>query len=181
MVVYVSYLLLGLTAPGIILHELAHKQMVEDLGLSVQSVCLFQLDDPAGYVTHDDPQNYLPMFAIAVAPLLLNSAVSYTGFVYAGYQIRTVGIGSLTTLEHMIVALGLWAGISAGVHALPSQQDVGNICRKALENKYSPYVLLGLPVVAGLYALAKTKKYGSNLVFTAGIGYFAVRFIGLML
>lgn len=174
---YFQTFLLVVTAPGVVIHELAHKEMVIDFGFNVRDVCLFQLDDPAGYVIHDEPKGYVPTFAISAAPFLLNTAVAYTAFTIAFGILTTQSIRSLS-IEYTagVVAL-IWIGVAAGVHAFPSSQDTKNIWRATKRQWWNPLAILGIPLIALLLVLDKTKVVGSNYLFTGGVAFASYQFL----
>lgn len=116
------------TALGVMIHELAHKEMAEEFHLNVQEVKYFQMDgEQAGYVKHDTPRTYTGMVAVSVAPFILNTAVAYTAFILSGGYAFYHGPETLVYWEWILVGAGLWLGISAALHAFPSRQDIGNI------------------------------------------------------
>lgn len=170
-------ILLVATAFGVVIHELAHKEMVEDFGLRVRDHCYFQLDNPSGYVIHDEPRGYFPTLAISTAPFFLNSAVAYTTFTIAGGVLTSQPIGGLSGLQVGGVTALIWLGISSGVHAFPSSQDTKNIWQATKRRWWNPIAILGIPVIVLLLLLDKTKAVGSNYVFTAGIAFVSYQFL----
>lgn len=172
--------LLLATAFGVVIHELAHKEMVEDFGFQVQDVCFFQLGDPSGYVIHDEPRKYVPTFAISVAPFILNTSVAYTGFVIGGGVLTANSISSLSYAELGFAGVLLWLGVSAGVHAFPSTQDTKNIWQATKRRWWNPLAILGIPFVALLLVLNKLRPFGSNYIYTGLIGassYYSLTFL----
>jgi hypothetical protein len=158
------------TALGVVIHETAHAEMVEDCGFTVHEICRFQLDNPAGYVRHDEPADYWPAFAISTAPFLLNSGFAFTAFALARFYIGPTPIGSLSVTQLGIVGILCWIGVSAGVHAFPSMADALNIWAATKRNWLNPLAILGLPVLALLIVLTKLERYGAGLLYTAGVG-----------
>lgn len=173
----VQKILLVATAFGVVIHELAHKEMVEDFGLRVRDHCYFQLDNPSGYVIHDEPRGYFPTFAISTAPFFLNSAVAYTAFTVAGGILASHSVGGLSGLQVGGVIALVWLGISSGVHAFPSSQDTKNIWQATKRRWWNPIAILGIPIIVLLLLLDKTKVVGSNYVFTAGIAFLSYQFL----
>lgn len=116
------------TALGVVIHELAHKEMAEDFHLGVQEVKYFQLTgEQAGYVKHETPRTYTGMVAVSVAPFILNTVVAYLTFILTGAYIFSHGFQTLSNWELLTAAAVLWIGISSALHAFPSRQDIGNI------------------------------------------------------
>ena len=173
----VQKLLLVATALGVVIHELAHKEMVEDFGLRVRDHCYFQLGNPSGYVIHDEPRGYFPTFAISTAPFFLNSAVAYTAFTIAGGVLTSQPINSLSAVQAGGVVVLIWLGVSSGVHAFPSSQDTKNIWNATKRRWWNPIAILGIPIIALLLLLDRTKAVGSNYVFTAGIAFLSYQFL----
>lgn len=162
------------TALGVIIHELAHKEMCEDFGIPIREVCYFQFGTPAGYVIHAQPRAYVPTFAISVAPFLLNSGVAFTCFVIGGLALIDSGLS--LTLESGLPAVGLfWLGISAGVHAFPSHQDTANIWDATKRHWTNPVALIGIPIIGLLFALDKTRRLKSHWLFTVVVAYLSYR------
>jgi hypothetical protein len=145
--------------------------MVDQFGLQVRDVCLFQVGDPSGYVIHDEPRGYIPTFAISMAPFFLNTAVAYAVFVSVGYYLATNPIDTLNYTEVGSIVALVWVGISAGWHAFPSTKDTINIWEGTKRQWWNPLAILGIPVILLLLVLNKTKIVGSNLLF---VGLIAV-------
>lgn len=173
----VQKILLVVTAFGVVIHELAHKEMVEDFGLRVRDHCYFQLDNPSGYVIHDEPRGYFATFAISTAPFFLNSAVAYTAFTIAGGILTSHPISDLSGLQVAGVIALIWLGISSGVHAFPSSQDTKNIWQATKRRWWNPIAILGIPIIVLLLFLDKTTALGSNYMFSAGIAFLSYRFL----
>jgi hypothetical protein len=169
--VYRIYLLA--TALGVVIHETAHAEMVEDLGFEVHEICRFQMANPAGYVIHDEPVDYLPCFAISTAPFLLNSAFSFTAFTLSAIILEENALSSLK-LEQAILVLGLlWIGFASGVHAFPSRTDAMNIWDATKRNWWNPVAILGIPVLAVLLLVSKLERWGAAIFYTGGIAILA--------
>ena len=139
-----GWLIALITFPGIILHEWAHKFFCDRTGVPVHKICYFRLGNPAGYVIHDQIDNYGKAFLIATAPFLVNTTIAVIVFFIA-----------------VILPLGLaayilyWLGISIAMHSFPSSQDADNLwsySKKAWRR--NALVLLSFPVV-GLIKLAR--------------------------
>lgn len=111
-----------LTGPGIICHELAHAVACAVFGLRIEEVEFLQLSGPAGYVSHERPHTWIQSLAVSSAPALVNTAVSLALFQFL------IGIyqGSGVTAGVIVIA-GVWVGLSALIHAVPSLQDVQTV------------------------------------------------------
>src|SRR3989339_738951 len=62
-----------LTAPGVMMHELGHAIFCLSAGVKVYRIRLFQFGKTAGFVEHDEPNNFFQGFLISVGPLIVNS------------------------------------------------------------------------------------------------------------
>lgn len=163
-------------APGIILHEVAHKEVAEDIGLTVHEVCHFQVNDnPPGFVTHDKPRTYGEMLAVSGAPFLFNSLVAFTLFTGCSYFLIKNGY---PVSEESMVKYGLiaWIGVAAGLRAFPSDTDIGNIWLATKESMPCVAAILGLPIVSLLYALDRTRRVKSHYLYTGLFAYLSYRF-----
>jgi len=72
-VALVRLLLRLFTLPGVVVHEFAHKQACDLVGVPVLEVAYFRFDDPPGYVQHVTPERYRASFVVSVAPFLVNT------------------------------------------------------------------------------------------------------------
>ena len=142
------YLLFSL--PGIVIHELAHREFCRYYKIPVKETCYFQFDDPAGYVVHARPTNYLPSFMISVAPVFVNTTIAFLFGALFGY-LATPFTGVVSLVEPSILYLfGMvvtgWIGIATGVRAFPSDQDANVIWEQTKLNWYNPFVLFAVPI-----------------------------------
>ena len=197
--VYIRRFLFVSTFLGVVIHEYAHKHMAEDFGCRVKEVCYFQFGDPAGYVVHETPRTYTGMFAVSAAPFLLNTATGYTAFLGSSLYVVYHGTEALSTTEIVAIAICLWIGLSAILHAFPSPQDTQNIWTSAKHQwEQTPLGILGtpiflirhyrvvlsLPVIALLIVLNKTRAFGSALVYSgliAGWSYYTLEILRPMI
>jgi hypothetical protein len=161
------------TALGVMIHELAHKEMAEEFNLGVQEVKYFQMEGgKAGYVTHDTPRTYTGMVAVSIAPFILNTAVAYTAFVLGGGYAFYYGVETLQIWEWVLVASCLWLGVSAGLHAFPSRQDIGNIWSAAK----SIWAETKLPIIQPLLAKIRNRHIVLRIVlFPLWLPIFLIR------
>lgn len=135
------------TAPGIVLHELAHRLACLLVGVSVQSVVYFQLTGPPGYVRHTTPTRWSTTAVIALAPLATNVTIAavlleYALAIYTATWIGAVAAGGLL----------LWVAVAAIIHSLPSTTDLETVWTATTARWYR----LPLAVVVGpVYALRR--------------------------
>ena len=135
------------TAPGIVLHELAHRLACLLVGVPVQSVVYFQLTGPPGYVRHTTPTRWSTTAVIALAPLATNVTIAAVLLEYSLAVYTTTGIGG-------VAAGGLlwWVAVVAVIHSLPSTTDLETVWTATIARWYR----LPLAVVVGpVYALRR--------------------------
>lgn len=166
------------TFPGIVIHELAHKEFCRYYQIPVKEVCYFQLDDPAGYVIHARPRRYIPAFMISIAPVFVNTGIAFVGgMLFAVLLLPFDGVLVLldSPIEMLLGAfVAAWIGISTGVHALPSDQDAREIWSQTKENWYNPLVLVVIPIVTVIVLLNRLRQFhihtlGGLAVFALGV------------
>lgn len=146
------------TAPGVVIHEVAHELVCIWQRIPIGDVVYFQLDSPAGYVQHGKPTVWTQAFLISTAPLFINLFVAMWLF----FTAFTIVNGGLVMLGVGVVLI--WLGFSAIVHCLPSPQDMENLWN------YTTAHIIRYPllvVVGPLYAL-------TILMYTFGMYFISV-------
>lgn len=109
------------TFPGVIVHEAAHLLFCRLRKVAVFDVCFFQVENPAGYVIHEPTDNFRTAFAVGLGPFLVNSVLCVlfcSAAILPIWELR---------VETGLPWLFAWLGISIGMHAFPSQQDIANV------------------------------------------------------
>jgi hypothetical protein len=135
------------TFPGVIIHEYSHKKFCDITKTPVYAVKYFQFSKKAGYVRHGQVRDLKSAFLITVGPLIINTIVClilpFIGFL--------IGINNLFSL------LVVWIGVSAGMHAFPSNQDTSNFMSEFKDDKdkhsfiyYSSVAFTGLIWLANI-------------------------------
>jgi hypothetical protein len=187
---WLSQLYYLLTAPGVVIHELAHKHTAEDLGLAVVEYRLFQFGNPAGYVNHETPRTYRGILAVSAAPFLLNTMLALCLYLAIGISTYYTDLATLSHLQIALMVIGLWVALSSSLHAFPSAQDISNI-NTAAKRRWAktplgsrgllgiltmpiftlkhPSVVLSLPLVAVLVVLDRTRAIGSHFLFAGAV------------
>ena len=115
-----------LTFPGVIVHEFAHMLFCRLRGLAVLDVCFFRYGHPAGYVIHEESESFTTTFLVSVGPLFVNSLLCVLICLPAYLPMEVFGV------EHPLNYALLWLGISIGMHAFPSNQDVAVLWAQAI-------------------------------------------------
>lgn len=142
-----------LTFPGVVIHEWSHKKFCDWFGVPVRSVRYFRLGNPAGYVIHAVPANFIQTFWISIGPLVINSLFA----VVFGF------LASRTGRESLSWYLLLWLGFSAGMQAFPSDTDMK-----------SNHFLLAWPFIVLVWLANKLKFFWFDFFFAVllvGLGY----------
>ncbi|HKQ59641.1 MAG TPA: metalloprotease family protein [Candidatus Polarisedimenticolaceae bacterium] len=143
-----GFLISLFTFPGVIVHEAAHMLFCRLRGLAVLDVCFFRIGNPAGYVIHEETEDFTSAFLVSVGPLFVNSILCIVFCFPAFVPVRIFDRPDPVSL------LLLWLGISIGMHAFPSTHDANNVWRLARQQAKSlkPLVLLSFPLVIAIYA-----------------------------
>ena len=166
-------LLTVLTFIGVVFHERAHEAICRWAGVRIHALRYFRLGTPAGYVQHNRPTRYRTQVLITIAPLVVNACLAFCLFVAVGMYHQRYGIPPLDwapPLETLAVGGACWIGVSCGVHAFPSEQDIKNLwtdTRRRFPQQLS--VILGLPIIGGLYALTRVETVWGDVVFAGGL------------
>jgi len=143
------------TAPGVMMHELAHALFCVLSGIKIHRIKLFQFGKTAGYVIHDEPDTFLPALFISLGPLIINSLVALFLFsqVNAPYN----------TWQPWIWG---WIGFAIGMHAIPSTGDAQSLFGMANHRFWrNPLVIFGYPFVLIIYILNLFKRLHIDFVF----------------
>ncbi len=187
---WLSQLYYLLTAPGVVIHELAHKHTAEDLGLAIAEYRLFKFGSPAGYVKHETPRTYRGILAVSAAPFLLNTMLAFSLYLAIGISIHYTSLESLSYLQIALLCGGFWIALSSSLHAFPSAQDISNI-NTAAKARWAntplgsrgvlailampifllkhPSVVFSLPLVGVLLLLDRARAIGSHFLFAGAV------------
>jgi len=137
-----------LTAPGVVVHELAHALFCLLSGVKIYKINLFQFQKVAGYVVHAEPKGFISSWLISFGPLVVNSYLAMWLFA----QVRP--LYSLWDL------LWLYLGIAIALQAIPSTGDAESLLLMANRNFWkNPLVILLYPLVLVLYLLNLLKRF----------------------
>lgn len=144
-----------LTAPGVMIHEFGHVVFCWLARVKIYKIKLFQFGSTAGYVTHDEPNNFYQAVFISFGPLIVNSLL--TMFLFAKVMPPYYNWQSLVML---------WLGIAIGLHAIPSTGDAKSLLGTANRRVWrNPLILLGYPFVLILYILNLLKRIHFDFVY----------------
>ncbi|EKD42947.1 MAG: an1-type zinc finger protein, partial [uncultured bacterium] len=137
------------TAPGVAMHELGHAFFCLTAGVKVYKIKLFQFGRTAGYVEHEQPNNFLQGFLISIGPLIANTLFAL--FAFAKFKFPT---------NDWHLWLWLYFGLAVGLHAIPSDGDAQALLHLANRRIFkNPFVILGYPFVLLLYIFYWLKRF----------------------
>jgi len=149
------YLYNLLTAPGVIVHELAHVIFCFFAGVKVYKVKLFGFGQTAGYVIHEEASKFYQGFLISIGPLLINSFIAL--FLFAKFQ---------PPYFSWFNVLYIWLGFAIAMHAIPSGVDAQALFKLANRRFWhNPLVIIGYPFILLLYILYLLKRWHIDIVF----------------
>lgn len=161
------------TLPGVIIHELAHQLFCDLYNIPVYEVCYLNPgaeDGIVGHVLHRPTESVAASWSIALAPLLVNSLVCML-FNFPFSTIRAFGLEDQINLHGFLLHSGYVVlqliGVAAGIHAMPSNQDV-----KGLTELNQPFVMRLLAIaVQSIVALFNWGYVGGllQLFFVYGL------------
>ena len=165
-----------LTFPGVIFHEVAHRLSCDLTDVPVYKACYFRLGNPAGYVLHASVVDFRKCLLISLAPLLLNTFLCCLLTFPA-----VVSISLLDTEYKGVYIFMAWVGYSAGMHALPSDEDVINLVAitEKTNGKVAHYLIAN--VIEGLVNFANfMRRFWFDLFYAIAISWAAVGILYLL-
>lgn len=151
----------ALTFPGVIIHEAGHLFFCRLFKLQVFDVCFFRFGNPAGYVIHKQSENFTAQFFVSMGPFFANTLLCVV-FCSAAF----LPVWELKVFDPLAYFF-YWLGLSIGMHAFPSTQDLTHLWDQApvLAKRGNPLAILSLPL-AGLLVVANYAR-----VIWADLGY----------
>jgi hypothetical protein len=155
-----------LTFPGVIVHETGHFFFCRLFRLAVFDVCFFRLGSPAGYVIHERTDNFKALFFVSMGPFFVNTLLCMV-FCTAAF----LPVWELKTQDPLAYFF-YWLGLSIGMHAFPSKDDLSNIWDLAPEKAKHGNVLavISLPLIAILYVLNYARIVWADLGYGIAVG-----------
>ena len=156
----------ALTFPGVIVHEAAHMLFCRLRGVAIFDVCFFRFDNPAGYVIHEETDDFTSAFLISFGPFLINSTLCILICLPALAPLKLFGV------EDPLTYLLLWLGISIGAHAFPSTHDSQNVWRlaKVEAKKKNLLAIASFPLVVLFVAANVLSFFWFDFIYAGLIG-----------
>lgn len=114
-----------ITFPGVIFHEAAHRFFCDYFRVPVYEVCYFApISQQSGYVIHQTTNNLKAKTFIAMGPLIINTLLCmlFSFPLMASHKVT----GDIADGNPLFTFL-MWIGLSAGMHAIPSNVDINNL------------------------------------------------------
>ena len=180
LVIPLGFLLTLVTFPGVVVHELAHKRACDLVGVEVLEVRYFRFGNPAGYVRHREPARYRDSFLISVAPFVGNTLLAFVCLLgFAALHTETLVLDVDPSHRLAVTWFSGWLGLSIGIHAFPSTGDANTLWKRSrAEWRRAPIVLLGLPVVAGIYVVNLLSRLYLDVLYALGLLVLALALLG---
>lgn len=161
------------TFPGVIVHEAAHMLFCKLRGVVVVEVCFFRVGNPAGYVVHEETEDFNTTFLICVGPLLVNSLLCIVFCFPSLMPIQVFGQGDI-----LDIAL-IWLGVSIGMHAFPSNQDAQVLWEQAGQaaRRLNVLALLSFPLVILVFIANVLSFFWFDTLYGIALGIFLPMFL----
>jgi hypothetical protein len=154
------------TFPSVIIHEAAHLFFCKLYRLQVYAVCFFQFGNPAGYVIHQKTDNFKALFFVCLGPFFINTLLCIV-FCTAAF----LPVWELKVFDPL-ADFFYWLGISIGMHAFPSTDDLSNLYEVASDRakRLNPLAIVSLPLIYVLYVLNFARIIWADLGYGIAVG-----------
>jgi hypothetical protein len=169
MIIIPGFLIALVTFPGVIIHEAAHLLFFRLTGLAVFAVCFFQLKNPAGYVVHEQTDDFHKTFLANMGPFFINTFLCILFCSAAFLPIWELKI------DDYLGYFFYWLGISIGMHGFSSAQDLSHIWKLASRDvkKGNLLAIVSYPIVVILYPLNFPRIVWADLGYGIAVGVLA--------
>jgi hypothetical protein len=170
---YLTYILFS--APGIIIHEFSHQLFCSLSGVKVFKVKYFQLKNPAGYVEHAQPRNFIQAFFISVGPFIFGTVLSFLFFWFVVHSCQWFNPAS--DGNALINLVALWFGTSIAINCFPSSGDARVLLLEAnrhVLHHFNPFAIILYPFVFIIKIANYLKKFYFDYLYAIFILALAV-------
>lgn len=156
----------ALTFPGVIIHETAHLFFCRMFKLQVFAVCFFRFGSPAGYVIHQQTEDFRAKFFVSMGPFFVNTLLCVL-FCTAAF----LPVWELKVFDPLAYFF-YWLGLSIGMHAFPSTTDLSHLWAQApgLAKQGNLLAIVSLPLAAVLVVLNYARVIWADLGYGIAIG-----------
>src|SRR5262245_7212228 len=161
-----GFVIAALTFPGVIVHEAAHAFFCKMFKVPILEVKYFQFKNPSGYVIHGEAEGVKPQFFITMGPFIVNSALCV---LFCSAAFLPVWV---LKANDPAAWFFYWLGLSIGMHAFPSTQDLKVLWNQTREGAktFNPWAVLSLPLIVVLYPLNYLRVIWADLGYGIAIG-----------
>ncbi len=149
-----GFLISILTFPGVIVHEIAHRLSADFLKVPVYAVCYFRVGNPAGYVVHAPVKTVRDALLISVMPLVTNTALCALITFSAVFPIFILKAEQYNFVFIVIA----WIGISIGMHAFPSNDDMVALVDQVKAHKSGGFTLWIARIFSWVFKIANALR-----------------------
>lgn len=155
-----------LTFPGVIVHEFAHMFFCKVRKIAVFDACYFRIGNPAGYVVHENTDNFTTTFLVSMGPFVVNTLLCLLICLPAYMPVK------FFDLDHPLSYFLIWLGVSIGMHAIPSNQDADNVFQQAKQQvkNWNILAILSFPLVGLIYIFNVLRILWADLLYGVAIG-----------
>jgi len=162
-----------LTFPGVIMHEIAHKEFCAVTGVRVIKVKYLQFRGrEAGYVIHEPAKNFLSTFLISTGPILINS---FFCLIIAGIAFNMDG-GILDVKKFLL----FWLAFSIGAHSFPSDADAGVVLdysKRQMIERMAIFHVLSFPFYFAIKFMNFLRRFGFDYIYAFFVIYLAFKLV----
>ena len=157
------------TFPGVIVHEAAHLFFCRFFKLAVFDVSFFQFGNPAGYVVHEQTDNFTATFFVSMGPFFINTALCVLFCSAAFLPVWELDIAD------PLAYFFYWLGLSIGMNAFPSTEDLKHIwaLAPAEAKRLNWLAIVSYPVVAFLFVANFARVVWADLGYGIAVGILA--------
>jgi hypothetical protein len=154
------------TFPGVIVHEAAHLLFCRLNKLAVFDVCYFRFGNPAGYVIHESTTDFKKAFLVSMGPFFVNSilcVIFCSAAFLPAWELE---------VQDPLAYFFYWLGISIGMHAFPSTQDMKGIWQlmPGEAKRFNILAIVSYPLVAIVFVLNLLRVVWADLGYGLAIG-----------
>lgn len=162
------------TFPGVIIHELGHYIFCRIRKIPVYEVKFFQLDvKTAGYVIHQEPEDFTSVLLISIGPLLVNTILCLIAAAPVAVPFY------LFDEQNFLIYFYLWLGVSIGMHAFPSNQDAENLWQRAKEEAKNKNILaiISMPLCVLIFIANLLKFFWFDAIYAFAVSILLPQFV----
>ena len=150
-----GWLISGLTFPGVMVHEIAHRIFCHLTGVPVYEVAYFRFGgNPAGYVVHGPPPTLRAALLISVGPLIVNSLLCALLTFAAVIPLIILADKSASGISIFLA----WVGLSIGMHAFPSNHDIDGFVDLVEERRGDGILAIVAQLFAWVFKIANALR-----------------------